>query len=103
MTTKHADPERTALPDPDALAAGAARVVEAYMRGAARGDDPWAALPLVLDVKHVAGLLGVSESAVRHAARAGDLPMRQVCGKWRVDRMALREHLGFLARAEDKP
>lgn len=87
----------------EAVSRAVAHVVREFLREYARGRDPWDEYPPVLDSGHVAKLLGVSLSAVCTAARKGDLPMKQVCGRWRVDKEALREFLGRKAQEPRAP
>ncbi len=57
--------------------------------------DPWAKYPPVLGVEHVAEILGIQAPAVSEAARRGSLPMRKVCGKWRIDQLEFRRLCGY--------
>jgi hypothetical protein len=56
--------------------------------------DPWAKYPPVLGVEDVAEILGIEPPSVSEAARRGNLPMRKVLGKWRIDQLEFRRVCG---------
>jgi excisionase family DNA binding protein len=66
---------------------------------AAVADEPAPAAE-VLTLQEAAGLLRVSEGAVRSRAEAGDLPGRRLGQEWRFARSAL---LAWLLQGEPKP
>ena len=56
-------------------------------------SDPWARYPVVLDVTHVAEIMGSTVAAVRKACRRGRIPLRRRLGRYVVDQVAFRSWL----------
>lgn len=77
------------------LAPAAIEFLNAIANLGVASHDPWAKYPPVLGVEHVAEILGTKAPAVSEAARRGSLPMRKVCGKWRIDQLEFRRICGY--------
>lgn len=77
------------------LSPGAVQFLNSIANLGVASHDPWAKYPPVLGVEHVAEILGIGAPAVSEAARRGTLPMRKVCGKWRIDQVEFRRLCGY--------
>jgi hypothetical protein len=84
LTTPSAPP----LSPAEDLARALARFLDA-----APQHDPWARFPVVLEVDHVAEVMGMEPSAVREQARRGGIPMTKRLNRYVVAQDVLRAWL----------
>ena len=75
------------------LSPAAVALLNAIASAAPASTDPWASLPPVLDVEHVAAILRMKPGSVREAARRGNIPMTRRLGRYLVDQVTFRRWL----------
>ncbi len=86
-----------------AIPAGVAAAIQTLVAYAGlEQDDPWKKYPAVLQVKHVAEILGVTEAAVRlqcRRGRRGSIPMVKTRCGYVIDQVVFRRWAGYVDSA----
>jgi len=75
------------------LSPAAIALLNAIAMAAPASTDPWAPLPPVLGVEHVAAILSMTPGSAREAARRGNIPMSKRLGRYLVDQTVFRRWL----------